>query len=596
MKSYRDLSMSSLNQFGAVGIGANRFRRHFRKGRRSPFGTLRTVGIIAITGVLAYISGFQQAEAATVCESTLASYLDNPQQCETEVQGTVEEVTRSYQNRGYIRFRDTELWRSIVVPEYGDLLADAPCEFLVDHEPDDDADFFSDVTFVSICPSATVMISPTELRIVEGESASYAVSLGSEPEGTVTVSIGVIPPVQIAVFPPPPAFDVAVSTASQPFDPPFFSTAATLSFSASNWSVPQTVKVHVVEDDHVSGDLEYTIAHSVSGYGNVTTADDVVVLAVDNDSSGVTVTPTALTVDEGETGTYTVVLDADPDPGLDGLTVTVTPRSDNADVTFAPSNRTFTSANWDVSQTVTVTAAHDSDGDDESATLTHAVTGYGDVTDGDVVEVTVVDDDRRAVTVRPTALTLDEGSSGSYTVKLESEPPGTVTITPRSNNGDVTFVPASLTFTANDWSTEQRVTVRAAQDDDVMDESATLSHEVSGYGAVTTADAVTVNVDDDDDTAGVTITPTALAVDEGSTESYTVVLESSPVGTVTITPGSSNPKVSVSPASLSFGAGNWDSPRTVTVSAAEDDDAIDDTATLTHAVTGYGDVTDGRRR
>ena len=597
MKTCRGLSVSSLNQSGAVEIGANPFRRHFRKGRRSPFGALRTVGIIAITVVLVYFNGFPEAEAASVCEATIASYLANPQQCETDVQGTVEEVTRSYQNRGYVRFQDTELWRNTVLPEYGDLLAGIPCEFLVDHDLDDDTDY-SDVTFAIVCPSVTedfagVMISRTELRIVEGESASYAVSLGSEPEGTVTVSIGVIPPVLLAVFPSPPTFDVTVSTTS-------------LSFSSSNWSVPQTVTVRVAEDDHVSGDLEYTIAHRVGGYGNVTTADDVVVLAVDNDSPSVTVTPTALTVDEGSTGSYTVVLTSNPDRGRDGLTVTVTPKPDpdNADVTFTPTSLSFTADNWSTEQRVTVSAADDPDALDESATITHEVSGYGNVTSADAVTVTVRDDDSDGVTVTPTALTVDEGETGTYTVVLTSNPdPGgrdglTVTVTPKPDpdNADVTFTPASLRFTADNWSTEQRVTVSAAQDDAAADESATLTHAVSGYGEVTAAD-VTVTVRDDD-SVGVTVTPTTVAVDEGSTGSYTVVLTSNPdpgrdglTVTVTPSPDPDNADVTFTPASLRFTADNWSTEQRVTVSAAQDDDAADESATLTHAVSGYGEVT-----
>ena len=283
------------------------------------------------------------------------------------------------------------------------MFAGTRCEFLADHNLDDDTDFLA-VRFLTVCPSITgesarvtisptelrrVTISPTELRIVEGESASYAVSLGSEPDGTVTVSIGVMPPVVAAVFPPPPTFDVAVS-------------ATNLSFSSSNWSVPQTVTVRVAEDDHVSGDIEYRIVHSISGGRDVTTAtdvvvddvvvDDVVVLAVENDSPGVTVTPTALTVEEGETGTYTVVLNTDPDPEQTGLTVTVTPTSNNADVvTFAPAGLNFTSANWNVPQTVTVSAAQDDDALDDSATLSHAVSGYGAVTTADAVTVTVTE-------------------------------------------------------------------------------------------------------------------------------------------------------------------------------------------------------------
>ena len=334
----------------------------------------------------------------------------------------------------------------------------------------------------------------------------------------------------------------------------------------------------------------------------MTAADDVTVNAVDNDSRGVTVTPTALTVDEGESGTYTVVLDASPDPGQDGLTVTVTvtPTSNNADVTFAPATLAFTSANWNAPQTVTVSAAHDEDAADESATLTHAVSGYGDVTAADDVTVNVVDDDSQGVTVTPTALTVDEGESGTYTVVLDANPdPGqdglTVTVTPTSNNADVTFAPATLAFTSANWNAPQTVTVSAAHDEDAADESATLTHAVSGYGNVTAADDVTVNVVDDD-SREVMVTLTALTVDEGESGAYTVVLDANPDPgqdglTVTVTPTSNNADVTFAPATLAFTSANWNAPQTVTVSAAHDEDAADESATLTHAVSGYGNVT-----
>ena len=579
MKTCRGLSVSSLNQSGAVEIGANPFRRHFRKGRRSPFGALRTVGIIAITVVLVYFNGFPEAEAASVCEATIASYLANPQQqCETE-QGTVEEVTRSYQNRGYVKFQDTELWRNTVLPEYGDLLAGIPCEVLSEHDLDDDTDYF-DVMFAIVCASVTedfagVMISRTELRIVEGENASYAVSLGSEPEGTVTVSIGVIPLVLPTVFPSPPTFDVTVSTTS-------------LSFSSSNWSVPQTVTVRVAEDDHVSGDLEYTIAHRVGGYGNVTTADDVVVLAVDNDSPSVTVTPTALAVDEGSTGSYTVVLTSNPD-----LTVTVTPKPDpdNADVTFTPTSLSFTADNWSTEQRVTVSAADDPDALDESATITHEVSGYGNVTSADAVTVTVRDDDSDGVTVTPTALTVDEGESRSYSVSLQSNPDGEVTVTPSSSNPDVILSPAGLTFTANNWQVAQLVTVRAEVDDDSTDDVATISHAVSGYGDLTDGGEVTVTVTEAV-AAAVQLSLSALRVREGGSETYTVSLGSEPASPVTVEPQSNSPAVTVSPASLTFTPSNWNSPQPVTVMAVPDDDTVEETVTITHVVTGVGAVTE----
>ena len=75
-------------------------------------------------------------------------------------------------------------------------------------------------------------------------------------------------------------------------------------------------------------------------------------------------------------------------------------------------------------------------------------------------ELTIRDDDERGVTVKPTQLTVIEGSSDpfTYTVVLDSEPTAPVTVTVEKTTGsdaDVRVSPASLTFRANDWDDEQ---------------------------------------------------------------------------------------------------------------------------------------------
>ena len=114
--------------------------------------------------------------------------------------------------------------------------------------------------------------------------------------------------------------------------------------------------------------------------------------------------------------------------------------------------------------------------------------------------VTITDDDTRGVTLSAATLTVNEGSTGTYTVKLDSQPTASVTVTPsKTGSSDVTFAPASLTFLTSNWSATQTVTVTAAEDSDAADESATISHAVAGgdYGSVTAA-SVVVTVDDDE--------------------------------------------------------------------------------------------------
>ena len=100
--------------------------------------------------------------------------------------------------------------------------------------------------------------------------------------------------------------------------------------------------------------------------------------------------------------------------------------------------------------------------------------------------------------VDPTSLTVIEGRSRSYQVRLSAAPAANVTVTIASSPaGVVTVAPKELTFTASDWSA-QRVTVTAAEDDDTDDGAATLSHTLSGTGVAPTGPTLQVTVTDDD--------------------------------------------------------------------------------------------------
>ena len=81
---------------------------------------------------------------------------------------------------------------------------------------------------------------------------------------------------------------------------------------------------------------------------------------------------------------------------------------------------------------------------------------------------------------------------------------------------------------------------------------------------------------------GVTVSPTSLTVDEGGTNTYAVALNTQPTGDVMVDIGSDNTDVTVSSSSLTFTTLNWSAEQTVTVTAGQDADAADDTATVTH--------------
>ncbi len=336
---------------------------------------------------------------------------------------------------------------------------------------------------------------------------------------------------------------------------------------------------------------------------------------VDEDTRGVAISAPTLTVPEGSTATYTVVLTSQPT-----ATVTVTPSrsSGSGDVTFSPASLSFGTGDWSTAKTVTVSAAEDDDAEADEAVLSHAVSGgdYGaNSVTASSVDVTVGDNETASTTValsvNPASVDEDAGATTvTVTGTLDGAPrtaDTVVTVTVGASGDDAAEgtdygTVADLTLTVDAGETTGTATFTLTPTDDDVDEGdETLS--VEGRHKTIDVDVDHDNLEElsvtattativDDDTRGVAVSPIVLTVPEGSTATYTVVLTSQPTATVTVTPSRSSGSgdVTFSPSSLSFGTGDWNTAKTVTVSAAEDDDAEADEAVLSHAVSGgdYG--------
>ena len=322
---------------------------------------------------------------------------------------------------------------------------------------------------------------------------------------------------------------------------------------------------------------------------------------------GVTVAPTALTVLEGGSETYTVVLDSAPDAPV---TIDI---ASGGDVSVNPASLTFATTGWEMAQTVTVSAAQDEDEEDDSVTLVHtAKSADQDYESVDVpsVAVTVEDDDALArMTLSERLLEIDEGGSETYTAVLDAEPEDDVVIgiyvEPFSNPG-FTLEPANpspappdfplsrngsfdtltfITFTTADWNVAQPVTVQApAADADGTEESAYVQHVVDpGDGSLRMLAGLTVKATDPDAETGtpaVEVSTTDLTVPRGGTGTYRLGMSGDHTGNVFVNIESSDPGVRVSPATVQFNRGNWDFEQHVKVSVSNG--ASD--ATLTHSI------------
>ena len=420
-----------------------------------------------------------------------------------------------------------------------------------------------------------VTIWPTTLSVREGRRNNYNVKLDTEPTATVTVTIDL------------------------PADAGFTVNPGTLTFTPQSWGTKYVI-VSGTQDEDAADEAAATITHSIITtdelYRNAATSD-VSITVRDDETAGVTFSTTTLEVAEGQDATYTVVLDTVP---VGDVTVTIGGVT-GTDLSLDKTTLTFTTIDWDAAQTVTVTAGRDGDTADDTATLTHTVASTADSAyDGapaDSIAVTVTDDVSAGVTISESSLDIEEGDSDTYTVALDTRPTGDVTVSISGHTGtDVSLDKATLTFTAQDWNVEQEVTVTAEQDGDSQDEAAvTLSHTVSSavdtdYDGISTG-SMEVSISDDDED-GVTIYPTEVTVTEGQTATYTVVLDSQPTGDVTVTvkDPTDNTAVTADPARLTFTTADWDDAQEVTVSAAQDDDDQDGSATVTHEVASTGDA------
>ena len=321
-----------------------------------------------------------------------------------------------------------------------------------------------------------VAISPQSLTIDEGDSTGkrYTVALTGAPTANVTVTIA-----------GHSGTDVTVSPSS-------------LTFTTQNWRTPRSVTVTAAQDSDQTADNE-TLTHSASGGGYTSTlAIDPVAVRVLDDDIRVDADQQTLDVDEGRSATYALKPEGS---AWSRMTVSVEVPSGSG-LTASPSEVTFTQSDWSQAQTITVTAAHDADtGNPAPVTITHSVEGSTSVPAADSVTVNVRDDDwpPRASIDDGGAVEIDEGGTGSYRIRLASDPGGAATVT-LSAPSALTVSPTSLSFDSSSWARWRTITVQAPQEDnDTTDETLYVTHTVSQDGNTASLDRTRVKVADDDD-------------------------------------------------------------------------------------------------
>ncbi len=268
-----------------------------------------------------------------------------------------------------------------------------------------------------------------------------------------------------------------------------------------------TAQLTVTDDRIDENDETATVGTSHADYSSAQTAT---LTIQDDDTRGIVVSPASdRNVPEGGTYEYMVRLGSQPTGR-----VTVTAASNNTDVTLTSAGDatqgssvqlTFMTTNWDANQTVTMTAAVDADGDNESMTVSHTAAGSDYQGLARLDEAFTVNDNNVAPKFSETGytFTLAENENGATT----SITVGTPISATDSDAGDTVSYAITAGNTGNKFaigaSSGQITYTGSGEDFEATTTSFTLTVTATG-GAGSRAQSVTamasITVTDVDDT------------------------------------------------------------------------------------------------
>lgn len=330
-----------------------------------------------------------------------------------------------------------------------------------------------------------ILYSPSSVTMTEGSTATIEVWLTNAPSGSVTLNISTLMTGLLNLNP------------------------VTLSFNTSNYSTHQMITLQSVENP-LMGDQTDNVIISV----NDAVSDDpfdplpdinIPVTVTNNDIASIVVNPGTVTVAENGTATFTVMLSSGPASG----NVVIDMVSNNTGVaTINISQLTFTTLNWNVPQTVTVTGVNNNTIPDASTTISLAVNDPLSNNDFDgltaTVNVNVTNDDVAGFIVTPLNITIDEGGpAGQFSIVLTAQPLSDVVFDLVNTSPVYTTFPARVTFTPANWNIPAVVNVTAIEDmldtdrTDVIAVTVNQSLSDNSFDALA-AQNVTITINDND--------------------------------------------------------------------------------------------------
>ncbi len=367
----------------------------------------------------------------------------------------------------------------------------------------------------------------------------------------------------------------------------------TLTFTPLNWNVPQTVTVTGVNDDETDGDIDSNIVISVVDFLSDNDFDNltdtlVPVTTIDNDVPNFLITESdgfTVVSEGGLTDQFAVRLTRQPQFNV-FFDITV---GDPSEATVDLASLVFTPTNWDTDQIVTVSGIDDAFVDGTiSSSITASIQDVLSDPDWALVadqsiSVATNDDEVAGFVITETdgSTSVNEsGTSDTFEVALSDLPLTDVRLRfVVDDPSEYSVSPSTVRFTKTNGTTPQVITVQGIDDtqtDGNVVSALTIEvidNQSNNFFDPLPPQFVTVTTVDND-VADVTVIQsdgTTVVTEDGLTDSVQLSLSSQPTSNVVLNLASSDTdQFDISDTTLTFTPTNWDTPRTVTITADDD--------------------------
>ena len=423
----------------------------------------------------------------------------------------------------------------------------------------------------------TFTSSTTYASLLEASGvSSFSLVLDDQPTGNVVYNISSTDTAQMTVSP------------------------STITFTPANWNTTQVGTVTAVNDSFADGDQTVTLRIQLDAGASddcfLTAAQNYGITVLDDEIAGFVLSPVTGTLTEGSTQTASVDIALNAAPLTD--IIIDLQSADLTEATLAIASVTFTSLNWNVTQTVLINSVDELlvDGT-QTVSITASVNAASDpaftALASQTVTVSVADDDIPGFTLSALNGTLTEASTqtASFTIVLDARPTTDVAISITiSPTDEISAATPLVTFTNLNWNIPQGINLSSVDDfliDGTVNSVLVFAIDSASDPLFTSVASQTLSVPNlDNEVAGFTLSSLNggdLLEGSSAVVSFTVVLDAQPdlsdfVIIDIVSSDTTEASVSSTSTSLVFTNANWNIPQVVVVQSV-DEFTLDGTTT-----------------